>query len=139
MGGGGEAVARDKLAEQEGKVEDYKGDNNQDVRHPSRHSLLLVETPGESDQLQGCEPHGSGQPGDRVRPDADVAADQPDHDQHGAQHDAAEHDRGGAHYKLEPDLISDKQQTLCFVLFKPVISLLLYISHLSRTLNYLFH
>ena len=73
-----------------------------------------------------------------ISPPPDVAPGSLNDDQHGVEHDAAEHDRGGAHYKLEPDLISDKKQTLCFVLLNQLI-IILYISHFSRTLDYLFH
>ena len=34
-----------------------------------------------------------------------MAPGPPDHHQHGIEHDATEHDRGGADYKLEHDLV----------------------------------
>ena len=47
----------------------------------------------------GGKPDGGLEPGDRVRSDPDVAAGPSHQHQHGAQHDAAEHDRGGPHHK----------------------------------------
>ena len=44
-----------------------------------------------------------GQPGHRVWADADVAARPPHQHQHGAQHDAAEHDCRGAHHSPGTD------------------------------------
>lgn len=104
MGGSGETASSDKPAEQKGEAQDDQGDNEQDDRDSSHDPHLLIEASGESDQLQGLEPDGGGQPGHRVRPDPDVAALPPHHDQHGAQHDAAEHGGGGAHHQPCHDL-----------------------------------
>ena len=109
MGGGRETLTRDQPAEQEGEAEDDQGDREQQaVLHPPRHPHLPAEAPGEGDGLQGREPDGGGQPGHRVRADADVAARPPDHHQHGAQHDAAEHGGGGPHHQPCHDLSTVK-------------------------------
>ncbi len=71
------------------------------------HPLCPPQAPGQGHAVQGGQPDGRVQPGHRVRANTDVAARPPHQYQHGAQHDAAEHDCGGPHHPPRPDHVGN--------------------------------
>ena len=73
------------------------------TRPPPGHPGGVAQAPGQGHAVQGGQQDGSLQPGHRVWADADVAARPPHQHQHGAQHDAAEHDCRGAHHSPGTD------------------------------------